>query len=275
MDSRLGFGVVLAVCLGCGPQVDEGEGAGSTSSDDSSSGGEVGTTGREPDPATSGAPSTTTSTTTADPTTSGQVESTGDFESTGVAESSSGEPVELDCEERCANPVDGSCLQDCAKICEEVVGDRSVDVADAFEACVASQPLCFSFLEDCMWAEIYEGEAVEQLFTLEANDFVEWEGSTIYARLEAGEESSEVVSAQIIFGGFSLQASVEIGFDVFFNPRTLYFFVDVNEDGECTPGTDYVRSAMLDTLGTNFSEPSFVIEANSEGESVPGFCNEI
>lgn len=272
MDSRLGFGALLVVCVGCGPQVDEG--AGSTSAEGSSSGGDVGTTAGEPEPGTSDAPVTTTTTTTDEPTTSGPAETTGDVASTGVADSSSGDPFELDCTARCSDPIDGSCVQDCAATCEAVVGGHPEEVADAFEACVASEPLCFSFLEDCMWAELYEGEAVEQLFTLEGSDFVAWEGATVYARLEAGEEVSDTVSAQITFGGFNVQTTVETTFDVFFNPRTFYFFVDVDEDGECTPGTDYVRAAMLTTLGTNFFDPTFFIEATSDGQSVAGFCNE-
>jgi hypothetical protein len=273
MDSRLGFTVALALCLGCGPQVSDGVGAAEGSSGGTSSGGsEPGTTGGLPQPGTTEDPAPSTSSD--DVTTSGDVASTGQGGSSGVAESSTGGAFELDCEARCSAPIDGSCIQDCASTCEQVLGGQPEPVADAFEACVSTEPLCFSSLEDCMWAELYAGERVEQSFTLEGRDFADWEGATVYARLVAGEDAADTVSAQIVFGGFSVQSTVDAAFDVFWNPRTYFFFVDVNEDGECTPGTDFVRSAMLATLGTDFAEPSFVIEASSDGASLDGFCSE-
>ena len=50
-------------------------------------------------------------------------------------------------------------VETCLLACEDAVGTQGEAVAAAFEACISTQPLCFSFLEDCMWAELFGEEA--------------------------------------------------------------------------------------------------------------------
>jgi len=201
--------------------------------------------------------------------------SSDDSTSSGPLDPSSTGAFELDCEARCAEPVDGSCvgdLQTCTTTCAETVGGHGEAVADAFETCVASQPLCFSLLEDCMWSALFGGEAVEQTYVLQGTAFDAWEGLPVASVLSADRVTVDGSSATIQDGAFSVEATHTGTFDEFWNPRTFYLFVDVDEDGACTPGVDHVQSWWMQSLGADFSEPTFVLEATAAAASQDALC---
>ena len=265
------------LCLGCGPSADEdtatGDAAGSSGTTGVSTSSESG----------QGTVSTATTTTTAggeattDPTTptTGGESTAGGSTSTG-GESSTGVPFDPDCEARCSDLIDGSCLGrpgGCVLTCEEVVGNQGEAVAEAFEACVETQPLCFSRLPDCMWSELYGDEAVEQTFTLQGTGFDAWEGRTVYTRLRSLDSTVDGADGVVEDGAFTSDAEVTAVFDVFNNPRTFYYFVDTDDDGVCT-GADYVQSVSVHELGTDFSAPVFVAEATAESLSNELVCDQ-
>lgn len=270
MTSRFVMFACFVTGIGCGPAVEEDPAAetGSTSLDEESTGTTAG--GTTPSAESTGEASTSTATTNPNPTTaSAEGSSSG-------GESSSGEPFEADCPSLCTNLVEGSCIgleDSCALTCEDVVGAQGDAVAAAFEVCVSTQPLCFSFLEDCMWSGLYGDEAVEQRYVLEGSGFDAWEGRTVHGVLLVNGEALPEASASVEGGQFTVESTVTAPFDIFSNQRSFTFFVDADDDGLCTDA-DYVQSAWLQNLGSDFSEPVFVLEATPEAESSVGLCNQ-
>jgi hypothetical protein len=167
----------------------------------------------------------------------------------------------------CLNLVDGSCvgLQDsCELTCAEVVGDQGAQVAKAFESCVTTEPLCFSLLEDCIWSELYD-TPVEQTYAFEGSAFDAFEGRTVYSALIAEEQTHVGTTATVVGGSFEVEMSAVLSFDRFFNQRLLFMFVDLDDDGQCTPGIDFGHSVYLQ-LDADFSDLIFV-EAGSPGDT--------
>lgn len=269
MTFRFATFVCFVTCLGCGPAVEEDsttEAMGSTGT------GDPDTTSADSTsfPGSTGVDATTSTTTAVpNPTTSGAESST-----SVAAESSSGEPIDADCESLCGSLLEGSCLdpvETCLLACEDAVGTQGEAVAAAFEACISTQPLCFSFLEDCMWAELFGEEAVEQHYTLSGTGFDAWEGRAVHSRLFVGDGTIPGSSGTVEDGAFTVEASITTVFDPFSNPRTFYFYVDANDDGACT-AADYVQGAWMQDLGTDFSEPAFVLDTTPEQSSNEGLC---
>jgi|GEM_PF-2059809 len=248
---------------------------GSSGAAESSSGVDENTSGATPPAVSTSGVESTTGDDTSDASTTGGDEST--ESSSGAGSSSTGTPFEADCEARCANVVDGSCVGldgDCAATCEDVVQGQTEAVADAFEVCVSEDPLCFSFIEDCMWAGLFGDEEIEQQYVLEATGFDVWNGRTVYSRLLAGDQTVDGTSGTIAGGEFSVDFTVVAAFDGFSNARNFYLFVDVDDDGECTPGVDHLQSVWMQSLGSDFSAPSFVVETTPSEVSNDNLCSQ-
>lgn len=263
--------------LGCAPQVDveapeasgssTSFGAPTTGSAPASSSGPVDAGTTQDQPATTG------------PVGSGDGgESTTEPEngSTG-SESSTGSPRPLDCEPLCEFLIEGSCLQGldgCQITCEETVRDQGPAVEQAFAACVQTEYLCFSFIEDCVWSELYGPDPVEQQYVFEGQGFDAWDGRTVFARIAGGTQASPTDSAVVVGGEVVIEASLTTAFDRFGNSRNVYLFVDVNDDGSCTPGVDHVQAVWMQSLGSAFAQPSFVIPGTPTELSSDGLCDQ-
>lgn len=279
-------GTVTTIGLaGCGPQLEPTEGGDSTSGSTTA---EPGETGQVEETSSTTALSTSSTTSSTDPTspattvtssTTGPVETgTSESSSSSTEESSSGEPPELNCNEHCEVLSPGSCFSDdsaCTDACEEAIGNQGPAVADAFEECVASQPLCFSSLEDCMWGTLFGDEPVEQAYRFEGSGFDAWEGRQVYSQLLAGELTVPGTTGTIEDGEVVLDATVTLAFDTLYNPRDFYLFVDVDGDGVCTPEVDHAQTVWIRSLGFEFFEnPSFVVTGEPNEVSADFVCGQ-
>lgn len=277
MTLRQSLLIASGVCLvipaaGCGPQVDVGSPneAGSASASDDETSGTRPTSGSGPDD-TGPEQGVTTA---PDPSDAGESTPEATDASSG-SESSGGAPT-LDCEPLCEVLIDGSCIggQDgCLLSCEATVRDQGEAVGEAFAWCVATDYLCFSLLEDCMWAELYGSDPVEQHYTFEGEGFGAWDGRTVYAHVTAGAANSPTVSAVVLGGEVILETSLTTTLTGG-NSRYVQLFVDLNDDGSCTPGIDHAQAVWMQSLGSAFDELSFVIPGTPTKRSSDGLCDQ-
>lgn len=275
-----------SVCLvspafGCGPQVDAespGASGGSTTEPQAESSGSTGAAGSESVGVTTETQGVTT--TPPDPSSgAGETTTTSVDTSSGsdASESSTGTLPTLDCDPLCELLIDGSCLgepADCLLACETTVRDQGQAVADAFATCVATEYLCFSLLEDCMWSEVYGSDPVEQQYVFEGEGFDAWNGRTVFAQVTGGSATSPTESAVIVGGGIVLETSLTTTLERFGNSRNVHLFVDANDDGACTPGIDHAQTVWTYSLGSEFSEPSFVIPGTPTKLSSDSLCDQ-
>lgn len=275
----LASGVCLVITSsGCGPQVD------AESPDVSGSSTTTGSETSGPTPATSGSgpvdPGQTQGVTTAVPGSSSDGgESTGlptNADGSSGSESSTGSPATLDCTPLCESLIEGSCLgeQDaCALTCEMTVREQGPAVEAAFATCVATEYLCFSLVEDCIWSELYGPKAVEQHYIFEGEGFDAWNGQTVFAQFTGGTETSTTEAAVVLGGEVVVEGTLTTTLERFGNSRNVRLFVDVNGDGSCTPGIDHAQSVWLQGLGSAFDELIFVIPATPTEMSSDGLCD--
>lgn len=276
---------VVTFSVGCGPQVDVESPSISGSSTSTSSE----TSGPGPVPASTGSgpvdPGETQSATTALPeSSSGIGESTGlpietagssGSDASSSSESSTGLRPTLDCEFLCELMIEGSCLgqaDDCSLRCEMTVRDQGQAVEDAFASCVATEYLCFSLLEDCMWSELYGPKPIEQQYVFEGEGFDAWNGRTVFAQFTGGTTTSATESAVVVGGDVAIEATLTTTLERFGNSRNVQLFVDVNDDGSCTPGIDHVQNVWSLSLGSAFDELSFSIPGTPTKVSSDGLC---
>ncbi|MBV1856861.1 MAG: hypothetical protein KUG77_00520, partial [Nannocystaceae bacterium] len=268
---------LVITALDCGPALDAPDLSGSASG--SSSGPLSPTVANSTSGADAGTTHDTYSATTSAPIPPNGGDSTGSGDDTasssGNLDASTGTP-ELDCDPLCDVVIDGGCLSEpdqCLEACESVVRDQGQAVADAFASCVATEFLCFSLLEDCMWSGLYGEEAVEQEYILEGQGFEAWNGQTVYAQVAVGPTTSTTESAAIENGEFAIAMPLSTPFDIFTNGRRVYSFVDVNDDGLCTPGVDHVQSDWIANLGSVFATLSFIIPSTPAKLSSDTICD--
>jgi len=190
---------------------------------------------------------------------------------------SSGSAAPLDCDPLCEFLIEGSCLQGndgCHLACEETVRDQGAAVGDAFATCVESEYLCFSVIEDCMWSELYGPDPVEQQYIFEGAGFEGWNGRTVFAQVSGGSMTSATESGVVVGGEVVIETSLTTTLERFSNSRTVYLFVDVNDDGSCTPGIDHAQTVWMFGLGSQFAELSFVIPGTPSDVSSDGLCDQ-
>ena len=118
-------------------------------------------------------------------------------------------------------------------------------------------------------AVVQRGDFVER--ESEDDDAQKAEAEAAIARWNEGNQGEAVTTIE--GGTFSMSAAMTAPFDALNNNRTIYFYVDADDDGACTEA-DYVHSAWLAGLGTDFSEPEFVLETTPEAVSALGLCNQ-
>lgn len=195
----------------------------------------------------------------------------------GDSESSTGRLPALDCAPLCDVLIDGSCLGEtdsCLVACEMTVRDQGPAVEAAFATCVATEYLCFSLLEDCMWSELYGPKPVAQEYAFEGEGFDAWNGRSVFAHVSAGVETSSTESAVVVGGEVTIETSLSTTLERFGNSRSVYLFVDVDDDGSCTPGVDHAQVVWMQSLGSAFAELNFVIPGAPTELSSEGLCDQ-
>ncbi len=123
-----------------------------------------------------------------------------------------------------------------------------------------------------MWSELYGPQPVEQQYVFEGEGFDAWNGRSVYVQITGGSVSSPTESGVIVGGDVMVEAALTTTLERFGNSRNVYLFVDVNDDGACTPGLDHAQMAWVQGLGSAFAELSFVIPGTPSERSSDGLC---
>lgn len=175
------------------------------------------------------------------------------------ADASTGAPSTT-CEDACSDLPRGSCLggqpPSCTTVCARKLAGQSPAVAEAFAMCAATEFLCFSTVDDCIWGTLYP-EPVEQTYIHEGFDLDLHEGRAAYGQLDTNEATFEFEPSVIAGGELTLSVTAQLAMDRFYNQRTIRVFIDVDDDGQCTPGVD-VGATSFFPLGEAFDDLVFV-----------------
>jgi hypothetical protein len=144
----------------------------------------------------------------------------------------------------------------CTDYCEAESPQWDAATLGAFATCVAhGNPLCYELVEDCMIGVLYP-EPVEQTVTMTAEGFSAEEGLTAHASLQVEDAFVAAAPQQVQGGGFSFSwtASMHVGMGVL-----VFYYVDRDSDGACTPGADVTGSVEIDRP-PGFGVPSWSAE---------------
>ena len=194
----------------------------------------------------------------------------GGSESESTGEDAPVEPV--DCDARCSNVLEDGCVaMECVETCAEAVDDQGASVADAFEACVSTEFLCFSGLADCMWSELFPDRAVEQTVWVQRQGLEAWEGRTMYGVLTIDAETADADPVVIEGGNATVQAALAIPFQRLGNFRVMRWFIDVDGDGQCTNAADLTGTEII-SVDFEFDTPSFGVVDDGSVAPQTGGC---
>lgn len=144
---------------------------------------------------------------------------------------------DVDCEGMCSDPAESGCFEEgCVGYCEEHAPLWPPGAADAFGACVSTDPLCFATIEGCILSELFP-EGSTQTIRLRGSGFSPLEGSVIHAFIDpaAGVGAPQAIT---IAGG-SFELAWQEPFPIFDAMAPLVMlYVDIDGDGACIPGVD-------------------------------------
>ena len=191
------------------------------------------------------------------------------------AGSASGSVISPDCDALCEVVLPEGCLTPptsdpdaCQRECERVLDDPSDFAHDAFAQCVATDPLCFVTTEDCMWGILY-AEPFAHRVELRGVSFGELDGATVYAWLGETSDPISAATVEISAGGFVVSFDLEAPLR---GERTVFGFVDVDGDGECTPNLDFGIYEGVAVSGP-FEAPRFEAELSALDGSKDFICS--
>ncbi len=126
-----------------------------------------------------------------------------------------------------------------------------------------------------MWATLFGDEPVDGIVPSEGSGFDAWEGRQVYSELSAGELTVPGTTATIEDGQVEFEATVTLPFHRLFNTREFYVFVDLDDDGVCTPGVDHAQTIWVTSLGFEFSDrPSFLVTGTPNDASSDLVCSQ-
>ncbi|MFT6398791.1 MAG: hypothetical protein ACJAYU_003553 [Bradymonadia bacterium] len=177
------------------------------------------------------------------------------------------------CEAR-QNPNMGGCPvsleQDCADWCIDVGPNVEPELVEAYFECLATNPLCFQSMLQCVIGTAYP-EPFAHTLTLRGSGYDAWEGERVFAAVE--ESPGEFLPAE----GIVQEGAFELTFDVVMHVSQSHltlFYIDANANRECDADADQTGSASLELWALPDDVivlPEWLIEAAYNPETDAGF----
>jgi hypothetical protein len=267
VDLRALIWGLSGILLGCGPRIPHGsEAADSDEAGDTETTDTIGASGHDTSSATSDAATTA-------PSTSSTITIATSDGSTSHGPGSGGTD-ELDFDALCAVVLPEGCLGpdapfgSCQDECVRVLTDQPSIAQDAFAECVATDPLCFLRTEDCVWGKLYP-DPFAQTIELTGTEFEAFEGLSVRGGLSEGDGVIAVTQTTIVAGTFLFSFDVILPM---FASRLVLAYVDVDGDGNCTPGVDFGISEHVPISGS-FDDPTFVASIPANPTSSDFVCS--
>ncbi|HCP47575.1 MAG TPA: hypothetical protein DIU15_16155, partial [Deltaproteobacteria bacterium] len=144
---------------------------------------------------------------------------------------------------------------DCRQVCADYAV-FSTATEEVFIECVASDPLCFQDIHQCVIGGRYP-EPIPAPFVLTATGFEEYESVSVVLALEAGGQDFRFADPQVVVGG---------GFGAEWTETTYIggghlalYYIDMDGNGDCDPAIDVTGSAQM-VLGSDVDNPLFTAD---------------
>ena len=160
------------------------------------------------------------------------------------------------CPEACAKPVDGSCFQTeaCVAYCEKSASTWAPEVATAFSACAAENPLCFETVQNCILQQLHPAGKKHPV-RLEGSGFSEFDGKRIIVWHDPG--------LNLPFGGDAVISGGQFAFDWTeavpvsdTGTSLLLLFIDIDGNGACNAAVD-ITASISPTWNGDYLNPAF------------------
>jgi hypothetical protein len=183
---------------------------------------------------------------------------------------SGGGSVSAFCANACITAVDGTCFPTaaCIDYCEANASGWAPEVAKAFAACAADNPLCFETVPNCILGKLH-ATGTSHPVRLEGSGFAEYEGKHLIVWNDPG--------VNIPFGGDVMIVGGKFSFE-WFEPvavsdtgtSLLLMYIDIDGNGSCNPAADitasvspqwngdYLNPIFTATLTIPLADPDFV-----------------
>jgi hypothetical protein len=152
------------------------------------------------------------------------------------------------CAEACARRADG-CLtaEACVIYCERSASDWTGAIGEAFARCVATEPLCYERIDDCVLRTYHPQDATVTV-GISASGLEAHEGKIVRVWHDPARPVAFEGSATISGGRFALDW--RLPFSVCASgPPLLLAFIDEDGDGRCTPAVDTTHSGHAEWNG--------------------------
>ncbi len=181
------------------------------------------------------------------------------------------EPEPFDCVMACTTLADGGCLTPdaCVETCFGESPDWSEELRDAFTTCVATDPLCFTTLDQCL-AQAIHPEGTEFPLAFRGIGFDAFEGMTIFVWHDPDAPASFGGSAPIVDGTFDFDWVEPVPVSTSGGPLLLWY-VDVDGDASCS-AADLKGSSILG-WNQDLQEPAFSLEIEPPATSADFVCD--
>ncbi len=176
------------------------------------------------------------------------------------------------CAAACASPSPDGCFstEACTTSCLERAGDWGAELREAFEGCVAENPLCYESLDNCLLNALHPAGTVHPL-SLQGAGFDDVEGQVIHVWHDPDLPTDFGGEAVITQGAFSFSWEEA----VYVSDTTtslLLFFIDLDGDQRCSAAADLTGAAspawngdLLDpafsaSISPPLTDPDFVCD---------------
>lgn len=167
------------------------------------------------------------------------------------------------CAQSCGAVPADSCLRmpggpsgDCAGYCNKHASGWSPAVGAAFSTCVATHPLCFEKIEDCLLAELYpKGTTVN--VSVAARELEAYNGKTLRVWHDPGKPSQFGNQTTIQGGQADMAWSVALPY-LSTEGLLLLMYIDANGDDVCKPTPDLTHSGYA-TWNGDLLAPAFAL----------------
>jgi len=157
---------------------------------------------------------------------------------------------------------------DCRQVCADYAL-FSVETEQAFMQCVATDPLCFLDIHDCVVNARYP-EPTTASFSLVATGFGAYESEPVVVALQAVGDTFVYAPAQtVLSGGFAAQWIQEVYVG---GAHLVLYYLDLDGDGSCSPSIDLTGSIQM-VLGADIDVPSFSAEVELPTNSADFVCD--
>jgi hypothetical protein len=167
------------------------------------------------------------------------------------------------CAQSCAAVPADSCLRmaggpwgDCAGYCNQHASEWSPAIGAAFSTCVATHPLCFEKMEDCLLTELYPNGTTVNV-SVAARELDAYNGTTLRVWHDPGKPSQFGNEVSIQGGQADMAWSVTAKY-LTTEGMLLLMYIDANGDGVCKPTPDLTHSGYA-TWNGDLLAPAFAL----------------